>query len=125
MWSSTIFRDRAPGGHALLRCIVGGRHRPELLDLDDTSLLSTVRADLAKMLGGSLPTPVFQRLVRWPEAIPQYELGHLDRKAAAEAAVAALPGVVLASNALYGVSLTDCAQRAEEVPEAMAAALRG
>lgn len=125
LWSSSIFRDRAPGGHALLRCIVGGRHRPELLGLGDASLLATVRADLAKMLGGSLPAPVFQRLVRWPEAIPQYELGHLDRKAAAEAAVAALPGVVLASNALYGVSLTDCAQRAEEVPEAMAAALRG
>ncbi len=124
LWTSTIFRGRAPGGHALLRCIVGGRRRPDLVALDDEALLKTVRADLAAMLGGNLPAPAFTRLVRWPAAIPQYELGHLDRKAAAEAAVARLPGVVLAGNALYGVSLADCAQRAEELPEAMAAALR-
>lgn len=116
LWSSTIFRGRAPGGHALLRCIVGGRHRPDLLALDDETLLATVRRDLAAMLGGELPAPRFTRLVRWPEAIPQYELGHLDRKAAAEAAVAPLPGVVLAGNALYGVSLADCAERAEALP---------
>ncbi len=124
LWSSTIFRGRAPGGHALLRCVVGGRRRPDLLALDDDALLGAVRADLAKMLGGNLPRPAFQRLVRWPQAIPQYELGHLDRKAAVEAAVAPLRGVVLASNALYGVSLADCAARAEAIPDAMAAALR-
>lgn len=124
LWSSTIFRGRAPGGHALLRCIVGGRRRPDLLELDDEALLKAVRIDLAAMLGGNLPPPAFTKLVRWPRAIPQYELGHLDRKAAIEAAVAKLPGVVLAGNALYGVSLADCAQRAEALPDLMGVALR-
>lgn len=120
LWSSTIYPGRAPGGFALLRCIVGGRHHPELLDLDDAALLDVVRADVAAFMGGGLPAPVYTRVVRWPAAIPQYELGHLDRKAAAEAAVTRLPGVVLGGNALYGVSLADCIARAEALPEVVA-----
>ncbi|MCB9550778.1 MAG: protoporphyrinogen oxidase [Myxococcales bacterium] len=117
LWSSTIFRGRAPGGYALLRCIVGGRRHPELLGLDDEALVGVVRAELASIFGANLAAPGFSRVVRWPAAIPQYELGHLDRKAAAEAAVRGLPGLWLGGNALYGVSLADCVARAEALPE--------
>lgn len=116
LWSSTIFRGRAPGGSALLRCIVGGRRHPEALAWDDETLLAKVRSELSAIFGANLPSPSFTRVVRWPAAIPQYELGHLDRKAAAEAGVRDLPGVWLGGNALYGVSLADCIARAEALP---------
>lgn len=116
LWSSTIFRGRAPEGHALLRVIFGGAHRPDLLSLGDADLQATLLADVAEALGGPLPAPAFARIVRWPEGIPQYDLGHLDRVRAAEAAIAALDGIHLAGNGLYGVSLADCVARADALP---------
>ncbi len=116
LWSSTLFPGRAPGGHALLRCIVGGSRQPELLDLADDELIDVVVSELSITLGGAMTAPAFAKVVRWPAGIPQYELGHLDRVAAAEAAVRPLSGLHLAGNGLYGVSLADCIARADALP---------
>ncbi len=116
LWSSTLFPGRAPEGHALLRVIIGGARSPELLDLADDDLLTVVTEELRITLGGALPAPAFQRIVRWPRGIPQYTLGHLDRVAAAEEALAAWPGLYLGGNGLYGVSLADCVARADALP---------
>ncbi len=116
LWSSTIFPGRAPAGHALIRTIVGGARHPELLDLDDEALIEVVVTELSVTMGGALPAPVFARVVRWPQGIPQYELGHLDRVAAAEAALRPTGGLHLAGNGLYGVSLADCVARADALP---------
>jgi oxygen-dependent protoporphyrinogen oxidase len=112
LWSSSIFAERAPDGHALMRVILGGARNPELLDLDDETLLAVVRSELSVVLGGPMPAPVFSRIVRWPRAIPQYTLGHTERRVQAEAAVSALPGVFLAGNGLFGVSVAECLDRA-------------
>ena len=116
VWSSSLFADRAPDGHALLRVIVGGARHPELLQLDDEALVAVVREELGITLG-RLPDPAFAQVVRWPRAIPQYTLGHLDRVRDAEGAVATLGGVHLAGNGLYGVSLADCVARADALPD--------
>jgi protoporphyrinogen/coproporphyrinogen III oxidase len=116
LWSSAIFPSRAPTGQALLRCIVGGSRQPELLDLDDDELVGVVTAELGITMGGAVPDPTFKRVVRWPAGIPQYELGHLDRVAAAQAAVAPLKGIHLAGNGLFGVSLADCVARGDALP---------
>ena len=116
LWDSTLFPNRATKGRALLRSIVGGARHPELLGLTDDDLGGTINGELGILMGGPMPAPAFRRIVRWPEAIPQYTLGHASRVAAIEAAVGALPGVFLASNALYGVSLADCIARADALP---------
>ena len=116
VWCSALFPGRATKGRALIRNIIGGARHPELVELGDPELAEVVTTELSVLMGGRMPTAAFQRIVRWPEAIPQYTLGHLDRVAAIEAAVAPLPGLHLASNALYGVSLADCVGRAEKMP---------
>jgi len=45
-----------------------------------------------------------EHVVRWPRAIPQYELGHLERVARIERELDALPGLFMAGNALHGVA---------------------
>lgn len=120
LWTSTLWAGRAPEGQALLRIIIGGARSPELLDLDDAALLEIVREELSITMG-PMPAPSFSRIVRWPRAIPQYTLGHLDRVAAAEAAIAPFPGLYLAGNALYGISVADCVGRAEALAEAVPA----
>lgn len=117
LFTSSIFPDRAPDGHVMIRSILGGARNPELLQLDDDALLHLVRAELSLALGGPMPDPVFTRVVRWEAAIPQYVLGHQLRVSEAKAAVKPLKGIYLAGNGLFGVSISDCASRAEAVTE--------
>lgn len=116
LWTSTIFPGRAPDGQVLLRCIVGGVRRPDLAELADDALVQRTVDELSLTMGGAMPAPTFRAVVRWPAAIPQYVLGHLDRVRAAEAAARSLGGIHLAGNGLYGVSLADCCTRAEALP---------
>jgi len=117
LWSSTLFAERAPDGQVLLRTIVGGAHRPELIELDDEALISTVSAELSAAFGCDLTQPSFQRIVRWPQGIPQYTMGHLDRVQRAKAALAEHRGLFVLGNGVAGVSLADCATAAETLPQ--------
>jgi oxygen-dependent protoporphyrinogen oxidase len=55
--------------------------------------------------------PVFSRIVRWPTAIPQYVLGHIDRVARIEAAAVRHPGLFLTGNAYCGIAMADCVEQ--------------
>jgi oxygen-dependent protoporphyrinogen oxidase len=52
--------------------------------------------------------PEFLKIFRWPKAIAQYNIGHLDRMRKIEAAETRHPGLVLAGNSYRGVGLNDC-----------------
>jgi oxygen-dependent protoporphyrinogen oxidase len=103
-FSSVKYPGRAPEGHVLLRAFVGGALDPAALDLDDAALESLVRGELAVLLG-IRGLPVFSRIDRWAGAMPQYHVGHADRVAAIERAVAAIPGLALAGAAYRGVGI--------------------
>jgi oxygen-dependent protoporphyrinogen oxidase len=118
-WCSSIFPDRAPPGHVLLRAICGGVSRPEIVDWDDDRLLAAVRGEMGRVLG-IRAAPVFHHVVRWDRAIPQYHLGHLDRVARIEARAARHPGLFLGGNAYRGVALNDCVEQAGVLADRMA-----
>ncbi len=111
-WCSSIFPGRCGHGQILLRAMCGGAGRPDIVDWSDERLLTAVREELRVSLGISA-LPVFAQIIRWPQAIPQYRLGHLERVAAIEKLSQSLPGLFLAGNAYGGVSLNDCTERAE------------
>lgn len=118
-WCSSIFPDRAPPGCVLWRVLCGGASRPDLFDLPDAELVRRCHAELSHALGVKAP-PVFVRVIRWPKAIPQYHLGHPDRIARIEAAVARHPGLFVTGNALHGVALNDVTEQASLVATRMA-----
>lgn len=113
-WCSAIFPDRAPPGCVLWRALCGGVHRGELLDLSDEALARAVHAEI-RLAMGVRGEPVFQRIVRWPRAIPQYVIGHLDRVARIEASAARHAGLFLSGNAYRGVAMGDCVEQGEFV----------
>jgi len=82
-----------------------------MLGWDDAKLLGAVRAEL-RLAMGVKAAPVFQHIVRWEHAIPEYTLGHLERVAAIEFAAARHPGLFLTGNAYQGVALNDCTEQA-------------
>jgi oxygen-dependent protoporphyrinogen oxidase len=120
-WCSSIFPGyRAPPGMALLRAICGGWNRPEVVDWDDDRLAAAVRAELRQSLRVQA-APVFRQVIRWPAAIPQYHLGHLERVARIEAAANQHPGLFLGGNAYRGVALPDCVEQATALANRVAA----
>lgn len=112
VWSSVVFPDQAPEGKVGVRVFAGGALDPGFSSLSDEEALAAARRDLERAMG-IVAEPEFQRAVRWPRGIPQFELGHRDRVAnARQAATQALPGLRLAGNYLDGVGLNDAVRSA-------------
>ncbi len=112
-FESSVWSGRAPEGGALLRCMMGGARDPEILELSDEEIVAQARADLKTTLSIE-EIPSFTEVVRWPRAIPQYTIGHLNRETTIEEGSRRL-GLVVAGNAIGGVSVNDCIKNAERV----------
>jgi oxygen-dependent protoporphyrinogen oxidase len=115
-WCSSIFPGRAPEGNVLMRALCGGWHRAELVSWDDDRLIESARAELNLAMGITAP-PLFQEIVRWDRAIPQYLVGHLQRVAWLDDRCRQHPGLFLAGNAYRGVSLNDCTEQSHLVAQ--------
>jgi oxygen-dependent protoporphyrinogen oxidase len=61
--------------------------------------------------------PCLSMLFRWPAAMPQYHLGHLDRIARIRERVNQLPGLALAGSAYEGVGVPRCIESAQSAVE--------
>src|SRR5690606_17545264 len=116
-----LWPERAPAGHALVRCMLGGTRDPEALELDDDALVEAAHADVRRALGVT-GAPVHRNVVRWPRAVAQYELGHQARVARAEELAEPL-GVVLAGASYHGVSINACVADAPRVAHRVIARL--
>lgn len=104
LFSSTLFPNRAPDGHALLTCFIGGRLDPDAIRLDDEKVLKIVLEDLRPLLKLK-GFPNFRRITRWPRAIPQYEYGHNEALRSRSLLEARYPGLHLLGNFCNGISL--------------------
>ena len=111
-FSSVKYAGRAPMGMVLLRCFLGGALDERILAGSDDDLLATARAELREALGVTA-APILSRVRRWPFAMPQYRVGHIDRIGAIMRAVDALPGLVLAGGGYRGVGISDCVHSGE------------
>ena len=117
-YASRKFPGRAPDGHELLRGFVGGALRPDLAVEDDAALTEIVRRDLRDLVGIT-PAPTVVRVHRHPRAMPQYDVGHLDRVAAIETRAGALRGLALAGAAYRGVGIPDCVRGGQAAADAV------
>jgi oxygen-dependent protoporphyrinogen oxidase len=109
-WSSTKFNGRAPADHVLLRVFYGGSRNREIVDRSDEDLLAVARRELDLLLGIDA-TPVLHRIYRWHNATPQYDVGHLARVDAMEAALPT--GIHLTGSPYHGIGIPDCVHQAQ------------
>ncbi len=101
------FPHRVPPGRVLFRCFYGGVHDEAALELTDEEAAAVVQADLRRILRIEAE-PLFVRVCRWPRAIAQYTLGHLDRVAAIRSRLSGQRGVFLCGNYFDGIGIADC-----------------
>jgi oxygen-dependent protoporphyrinogen oxidase len=114
LFASTAFPHHAPTDQHLLRVFFGGSRTPDVIERSADELVATARSALANVLGVK-GTPALVDVCPYPDAIPQYYLGHTARVERIRAAMASLPGVHLAGNYLDGVSINDCVKLGKAV----------
>ena len=104
-WPDERFADRA-----VVRCYVGGAGEEDVLDAPDEEIVEACARHLSAVL--DLPGPSASHVHRWWRAMPQYELGHLDRVRRIREALP--PGIFIVGSAFDGVGVSDLAHAAQE-----------
>lgn len=107
-WASTKWAHLGgpDAGSATLRVSLGRHGDDALVSEPDETLVAAARAGLAATMGVSA-APREARVSRWPDAFPQYAVGHLQRTAAVED-VLEPAGVLCAGSSYHGIGIPAC-----------------
>ena len=118
------FDHRADGDRTLLRFFFGGALQPEVLDVDDASLIAPARQEASELLGIDRQ-PEIARVQRWPRSNPQYEVGHAERVRTIDARLSELPGLFVAGSSCRGVGIPDAVASGRQVAAAILERIAG
>jgi oxygen-dependent protoporphyrinogen oxidase len=118
------YPHRAPAGGALLRAFFGGPGAASLLPETDEALERLAVDSLAEFLG-PIPPRQFTVVRRWPDSLPLYPVGHLERIDQLEARVAQIPGLRITGSLLRGVGLPDVIHQSRDAAQSLAQELAG
>ena len=124
--AATFFTTKWPhlggdGGPVIVRASLGRSGEEERLQFDDAVLIERAHGELGELIGEELPPPAASWIQRWGGGLPQYAPGHLDRIAAARAALPA--GLALAGAAFDGVGIPACVASGERAAEVVSKTL--
>lgn len=113
-WTHKKWPHTVPEGKAMVRCYVGRQGQEELLDESDDALLEKVRTDLKKIQGIDTP-PLFYRVTRWKQAMPQYTVGHVQwREQVEQTCRNTIPGVFPCGASFGGIGIPDCIDQGKQ-----------
>jgi len=107
-WASTKWAHLGgPDARSAVLRVSLGRHGDDAaVGEADETLVAAARAALAATMGISA-APSAARVSRWPDAFPQYAVGHLQRTAAVEDALGPA-GVLCAGSSYHGIGIPAC-----------------
>jgi len=121
-FSSIKFAQRAPQGQLLVRVFLGGALHPDLPELPDGDLSQLAIHELNELMRIQ-GDPGMCQVMRWKQAMPQYNIGHLARVERIEQQVQRIAGLQLAGNAYRGVGIPQCVRSGELAAERLVAEL--
>jgi len=126
IYSSSLFPNRAPPGWVTILNYIGGAQNLSILDMTDDELVAQVDKDIRTMLIKDDAPPAKKLGVKvWPNAIPQFNVGHLDLLDTARTSMdaAGYDKVVLAGNYVAGVAIGKCVDGAYTTADTLDAVL--
>lgn len=107
-WMTSKWTQLVPDGRVVIRAALGHIDDSEPIGWEDARILDTVMGDLTLTMG-RLGAPRAHRVVRYPAAFPQYEVGHAARVRAISAALDIdCPRVEVCGMAHQGVGIPAC-----------------
>jgi protoporphyrinogen/coproporphyrinogen III oxidase len=113
-WTSRKWPHHATRDRFVLRASVGRVDDRRALDLDDDTLAERVDAEVRWATGITAPA-VERRVVRWDDALPQYDVGHVARIDRIRHGLRELPGLHLGGASFDGLGLAARARDAERL----------
>jgi protoporphyrinogen/coproporphyrinogen III oxidase len=113
-WTSRKWPHHATRDRFVVRASVGRIDDRRALELDDDTLAERVDAEIRWATGITAPA-VERRVVRWDDALPQYDVGHLARVDRIRHGVRELEGVHLGGASFDGLGLAARARDAERL----------
>lgn len=115
-WVSSKWPDRAPAGSVLIRASLGKSSGAAREDASDSDLINWAHDDLRDLMN-IRGTPTCVRVYRLPRAMPQLDVGHLQRMERIERRLSTIPGLFVTASGFRGVGLPDCIKDATAVAE--------
>lgn len=106
-WMSSKWPHLARPGEVLVRASLGRFGDERALSMDDDAVMRQAASELTPALR-LRAGPVEATVARFPDAFPQYAVGHPGKVAAMEQAAARLGGLGLAGAYLQGVGIPAC-----------------
>jgi protoporphyrinogen/coproporphyrinogen III oxidase len=119
----TVKWPHLAGEVEIVRCQIGRIGEEELLQRDDADLAALAASEFAEAIG-PVGGPVATHVQRWDGSLPQYTVGHMDRKARIRASVATQPGLAVCGAAYDGVGVGMCVATARKAADQMLTWLR-
>jgi len=117
-WVSTKFPSRTPAHLAAIRAFIVGDDALRLMNASDPELIAIVRNEFGRVMGVTAPLAM-HTIYRWPRSMPQYIVGHEERRSRIAAGANRYPGLFLTGNAYDGVGIPDCIRRAQATAESV------
>ncbi|MFZ5825968.1 MAG: protoporphyrinogen oxidase [Bacillota bacterium] len=122
-WVSTKWPHATPDDKVLIRCFIGrGNESKDWTKEPDQTIINLARKELEKIMGLKAE-PFLTRVFKWPRAMPQYRVGHLDRMNRVDKLMQQTPGLYVAGAAFRGVGLPDCIREGMQAADKAAAHL--
>lgn len=107
-WLGSKWPGRVPDDKAVFRCF----------STDPGVARADSQAELHRLMGITAD-PVFAVNHRWPDSMPQYNVGHSFRVSEIQARVAQIRGLHMIGNAYSGIGIPDCIRNAKQAAEAI------
>ncbi|WP_068786521.1 protoporphyrinogen oxidase [Paenibacillus phocaensis] len=118
-WTSSKWLHSAPEDRVLLRTYIGRLGDQAWTRLPESEVRRRVAAELKELMGIEAE-PLFCEMSTWPESMPQYPVGHVERLHKLRIELErTLPGVLLCGAGYGGVGIPDCIRQGKEAAEAM------
>ena len=112
------FPNRAPENRCILRCVLGGSRDEAAINLSADEVVTTLRRELDQILDITT-APLAVRVYKWPGAMAQYGVGHLDRLERIRQLLQETPRLTLAGNGYRGIGVPDCVRTGREAATQM------
>lgn len=117
---STKFPNRVPAALAAVRAFFVDPEAGSFLSASNDTLIDLVRSELRR-LSRIDAAPLFWNVQRWPNSMPQYEVGHPQRCKKISGLLESCRELYLIGNAYQGVGIPDCVCVAKETAKRITA----
>ena len=107
LFMSALFKNRAPENGAVLSIFLGGIRKPGMYKLSDAEIKAIIENEICDLMQLKEFNPELFKIIRYENAIPQYEADSGERFQAIDLVEKQFPGFIIGGNLQNGIGMAD------------------